>query len=246
MTGREFGNDRTSDFDLNTNNMSHYRPSSENTKTHRQSPVITTDKMSNKPRAGFIKRNNGSENVPSIDHSDTAYSYIVPKEYLKFSMKHKPRMYKEIRPVKAEAYSSFCLDSHKKVESKHSDRATLSARKINRYEVINESKTPDVLGSQRTHNGFNSKRKLLTPDKSQSVRSPYTNVSSRAQECFKSTEDSVKHDVFYNSKVFSIEMLEKAIRDVGNNKIQYKIDLPSTDSNTNFQSTNELNIPSSK
>jgi hypothetical protein len=246
MTGREFGHDRTSDFDLNTNYMSHYGPSSENTKAYKQSPVINSDKISNKPRAGFIKRNNGSENIPSSDHSDTAYSYKVPKEYLKFSMKHKPRMYKEIRPVKAEAYSSFCIDSHKKVDSRHSDRAALSARRINRYEVVNESKTPDVLGSQKTHDRLNCKRKISTPDKSQSVRSPYTYVSSRAQECCKSTENSVKHGVFDNSKVFSIEMLEKAIRDVANNKIQNKIDLPSRDSNTNFQLTNELNIPSSR
>jgi hypothetical protein len=246
LTAGEFGYDRTTDFDTNTNYLSHYGPSSENQKAHRQSNSMINDKIASKSRAGFIMRNSENEKVRSSKHSDTTFSYKAPKEYLKFSMKHKPRMYQEIKPVKAGAFSSFCGDSNKKVESKYSDRITLSARQMSRYETANEVKIQDDIPSQQTNNGLYSTRDHITQDDCQSARGPYIGVSSKAQSRLKSSRDSISHDLFKKPKVFSIEMLEKAIRDVGNNKIQYEIEIPFQNLNANNQLSDLLNIPSSK
>lgn len=207
---------------------------------------MINDKIATKSRAGFIMRNNENQTIRSSKHSETTFSYKAPKEYLKFSMKHKPRMYQEIKPVKAGAFSSFCHGTNRKVESNHSDRITLSARQMSRYETANEVKSKDETRSQQTNNGLYSTRDHITQDDCQSARDPYIGVSSKTSNRVQSSRDSISHDVFKKPKIFSIEMLEKAIRDVGNNKIQYEIEIPSHNQNANNQLSDLLNIPSSK
>ena len=130
---------------------------------------------------------------------------------------------------------------------------TLSARQNQRYFVPPTSNTLDSqcdsLGFKTDQGSTHEERQTKdVSDECLSARAPYQSVSTRSQSRLRpSLESRGSKESIQPPKIFSIEMLEKAIRDVGNNQVDIEVSQRSQrmqSSQSNFRES--LKIPSLK
>ena len=163
----------------------------------------------------FAKFENSISNHKSLNYNTpNDYSNSERNEYLKFKIDNKPKLYQEIWSGKPTPFSSFCQESKDLEKSEKywripNYKSTMSARN-NKYIPLTWARSETqvrVLGQKES-------KFLDISEEVNSSRSPYVGISTRSKIRPRFSQETVSESMDEKPKIFSIEMLEKAVNDV--------------------------------